>query len=171
MGLAVASTPGVAWAAPESVDNLAAPGAPGSPETDDTTTEPVKTQPTVSITTDNKKETEITPGAQSLPDMNTVAQSTTAPTRTSPIAPNVVFRSSAGALTSERYLFPPATRWQSPLKPRAKTTTLSAATKNAGAQQDVPSPVTNKIHARNLGSTSVEKLDSTVADTAELKEV
>ena len=169
VGLAVSSTPGVAWAAPESVDNLRTPGAPGSPETDDTTTEPVKTQPTVSITTDNKKETEITPGGQSLPDMNTVAQSTTATTRTSPIAPNVVFRSSGGALTSESYSFPLAIRWQSPLKPRAKTTTLSAATKNAGAQQDVPSPVTNKIHARNLGSTSVEKLDSTAADTAELK--
>ena len=191
VGLAVANTPGVAWAAPESVDNLDAPGAPGSTKIDgDTTTEPVKTQSTVSITTDHRTETESTPVGQSLPETNKVAQSTTATTQTSPIAPNVVFRSSGGALTSERYAFPLATRWQSPLKPRSNvstppptdipkpesdptsiglTTTPSAATKSAGAQQNFRSPVTTKMRARNVGPTSVGTLDSTVEDTAALK--
>ena len=110
VGMAVATTPGVAWATPEpdTVDATGAPDPTNTADTDTTTdTGSPSTPSTASEPTDSPPTTPTT-------KTTTTTQSPTETTQTSPVAPNVVIRSSGGALTSESYSTAASTESQTP---------------------------------------------------------
>ena len=112
VGMGVATTPGVAWATADT-DNAAAstsapdltktPAANTTPDTGRSSTPPsTASDPTTSPST--------TPATASA----TTVQSPSETTQTNPVAPDVVVRSSGGALTSDSYSDDPLTKLQTP---------------------------------------------------------
>ena len=136
VGMAVATTPGVAWATPEP-DNANATSAPDSTNADDldrtTDTKSSSTPPaTASDPTDSPSTTHTT---------STTAQSPSETTQTNQVAPNVVIRSSGGALTSDRHSDTPPTELQTP-----PPVTLPAD-QSTPPSLDTPNPVSDPAPA------------------------
>jgi VCBS repeat-containing protein len=98
VGMAAATTPGLAWATPDTNNNTDATSAPDSTKTPAantaTDTGSLSTPAsTASVTTE-------TPSTTPAAGTATASQSTTETTQTNSVAPSVVIRSSGGALTS-----------------------------------------------------------------------
>lgn len=167
VGMAVATTPGVAWATPDTENNSSdsAGTAANSPEAaaiDTPSPGSVSTRPSSTVPT--PRSTKGSKPTTSLPGTTAVSQSPSETTQTSSVAVDVVVRSSGGALTSGQDSLTTEKAGSSTIAPTTasalpttakieRTRPVSAPTPTGPrAQSSAPNLTAESVEAHNLSS-------------------